>query len=194
MTKVGEILDERRFMDIEGYMTHETQKKILDFAKASAFVESTVYQGNEKVNYNERKSESRSISQGELLEIDQIKQRLLNMLYEKHEQAKVGVGVDIVRYEDKGFLKEHQDPYIDGRKYNREYTAIIYIKKPLEKGRTIYPNLNITIEPNERKMFVFKNIYKGRLDATSVHMGEETVGEKIILVFFFYRDLDYVLL
>jgi hypothetical protein len=192
MTKVGEILDERRFMDIEGYMTHETQQAILDFAKASAFVKSTV--DDDIVNYDKRKSESRGIEEGELLEIDQIKQRLLNMLYEKHEQEKVGVSVDIVRYEDKGFLKEHQDPYLDGRKYNREYTAIMYIKKPIEKGRTIYPNLNITIEPNERKMFLFKNIYKGRLDATSVHMGEETVGEKIILVFFLYRDLEYVIL
>jgi hypothetical protein len=192
MTKVGEILNERRFMDIEGYMTHETQKTILDFANASAFVKSTV--DDDIVNYDKRKSESRGIEEGELLEIEQLKKRLLNMLYEKHEQEKVGVSVDIVRYEDKGFLKEHQDPYLDGRKYNREYTAIMYIKKPIEKGRTIYPNLNITIEPNERKMFLFKNIYKGRLDATSVHMGEETLGEKIILVFFLYRDLEYVIL
>jgi hypothetical protein len=188
---ISEILDEKRFMDIEGYMTHATQQEILDFAKATAFVESTIYDNGERKDSKVRKSESKVVLDGESQAIDALKARLLNMLYEKQEQANVGVAIDLVRYNDKGFLVQHQDPYMDGRKYNREYTAIMYIKKPMEKGRTIYPNLNLTIEPNERKMFLFKNIYNGKLDASSVHMGEETVGEKIILVFFLSRELEY---
>ena len=186
MKNLGNSLNQVRHITFDSFITDSERIAIESLINEAKMEDSTIYTTDKKAISDSqiRKSRSRVLSRGENAIVDLITDRVLNLIYTPEEIGRVGVAIDLVKYKDKGFLKEHQDPFMDGRKPNREFTAIIYIKSPNEGGKTVYPNLNLTIDPIENRMFLFKNIYNGQIDDSSVHYGEKTIGEKAILVFF----------
>ena len=189
MKNLGINLNNTRHVVFDKFLSREDIDSLLKLVNSSSdskMVDSTIYTtaAENKVEKQIRKSKSRVISRGDSPIVDNATDKLLDLLYFEHEKSKVNVAIDLVKYNDSGFLKEHQDPFMDGRKPNREFTAIIYIKEPASGGKTVYPNIGLSITPKPGRMFLFKNIYNGIIDETSVHYGEKTVGEKSILVFF----------
>jgi prolyl 4-hydroxylase len=186
MKNLGKSLNNTRHVVFDSFITDNERISIEALINEASMEDSTIYTTDKKAiaDTQIRKSKSRVISRGESQIVDIVTDRLLNLIYTPDEISRVGVAIDLVKYKDKGFLKEHQDPFMDGRKPNREFTAIIYLKDPMSGGNTVYPNLKLSIRPKKNRMFLFKNIYNGQIDETSVHYGEKTVGEKAILVFF----------
>ena len=189
LTNIGEALNTQRHLLIEDFISEKDRQHIYSLVIEQEMIESTIYENGEiKKDAKIRNSKSKVLFKDNDPIVKKIADKIAWLIYQEKTD---NVGIDLVRYRDKGYLIEHQDPFKDGRESNREFTAIVYIRKPEGKGSTVYPNLNLIVEPIEKRLFIFKNIYNGNLDDTSIHFGEETHGEKVILVFFFNNKMPY---
>ena len=187
-TGLNEFMDRSYYAINDNFLSAKEIKALLAIADKAELQESTIYDDNKvQTKTDIRKSKSKVIKANEVPLVDEIRDRVANLIYTRYEPD--NVAIDLIKYENKGFLKEHQDPFMDGRDFNRVFTAIIYLKEPLEGGRTIYPHLSLSVEPKAGKLFLFKNIRNGIIDEKSIHLGEETKGEKVILVMFFNEFL-----
>lgn len=107
----------------------------------------------------------------------------------------------LVRYQPGGHFITHTDRWeainSDGITTNRQATFMVYLNTDYQGGRTHFPTVNATIEPDSGKGLLFTyceestDNYKFRHHPVSYHSGQiVTVGTKLILIFFI-RDNEF---
>lgn len=184
MTTIGELLNTSRYLISNKFLNQVEVKYLIDKANSSELAQSTIYEDNEhKPDATFRNSKSRPFQKGEDSVIDSIVDRVMRIIHNESDIQNIGVVADLIKYADMGFLKDHYDPFVDGRKPNREFTAICYLNET-NGGQTTYPNLNLSVQPMAGKMFLFKNMINGAVDDLAIHRSEYVHGEKYILVLF----------
>lgn len=97
---------------------------------------------------------------------------------EKYSYIKYGVG---------GYFRPHHDWIHTPVKFNRNATLIVYLKTPEKGGQTIFPELNVSIEPEVGDAVFFSYDGPGK----SMHAGSPVKkGEKMIITKWF-REAGY---
>lgn len=147
----------------------------------------------------ERTSSQTFISRGHDPVVSIIEKRLSNLMKMPVEH---GEPLQILRYQLGEEYKQHHDyydPNLPGEKLILEHsgqrvaTILMYLTDVEEGGETLFPAVNLRVEPSKRFAVMFFNVYsEGQIDPKSSHVALPVIkGEKWVATKWF-RDRPYL--
>lgn len=171
----------------ENFITKDEAEYIIGKSKEK-FAPSMIAEKDNNLNENIRKSETAWIEKNDPI-AKRIIMRLCNMLDEPFENTE---DLQIVRYKDNGYYRQHHDSCcelsktcIDFNKIggHRKITMVIYLNDNFENGGTHFPTLGKTYKPPKYSGILFYSLGKDsrKCHPKSLHAGLPiTSGEKYI--------------
>jgi prolyl 4-hydroxylase len=160
-----------------------------------------------EIKEEQRTSSTAFLSKGMTLEVINIEKRAAEFAI-KNSTNKINESysynyiepMQIVVYKNQEYYKPHMDTFSNNSKDllyggNRFATILVYLNTldDSEKGKTIFPKLNIAVQPRRGDAIYFENMKDGQIDYRLLHEGEPTNSEKKKYIMnIWIREKDYL--
>jgi prolyl 4-hydroxylase len=166
---------------IDDFLTPEECDEIIKIAEEVGLKPSTVYQSSEETHKSDTVSRiSEQVwlkdSQSEIVKKIESKVSELSGMPIKNQED-----LQVVKYVDNGFFKNHWDLPDSYKKYQRYMTFLMYLNDDFEGGETVFPKLQTTVFPKKGRVAIFYNSdLEGNKLEDSLHSGNIVKGTKWI--------------
>lgn len=172
------------FVQVNSWLLPEyTCKQVIDYGLSTGFKEAVVTDNGKNILHPDRVTEVCYLpKESNLANTIQNRIQTLTGIHRNRYEP-----LQLLKYNPHGEYKAHFDAFPENSRElqkggNREFTIIIYLNDLSTSGQTMFPKLNVGVQPRCGTSVFFNNITNGKINELSLHCGNPVIeGQKFIL-------------